>query len=518
MKRYCALSVCLLLCASCAVPPAAAPPSTPSAAVVASEIPPPRPSDREEWIALLDEVNAKNAALDAPTADLDQYKYDYSSGEPLFTAEDNALIEGLHSVTAFPQTISRADAKTEVDWYFRLLRTRYGPYTFYGGDEVFAAARETLLAQLDAGSEPLRVKEDYAPMLCAALEFIRDNHFTIGDTKMGPKTVLVGNPGVTFLLRGGAYYGGENKDREVTAVEGGPPQRYLKPTIGMDGALTQCLYTQLPEHNVIKTVTVTYRDGGEERVTLQQALANAGGPRPQATCHISQEDSIYTVQMNRMVMGSREDGPYTAGDDVLKEQFLRTATALEDYSAAIFDLRYNSGGNGNLPGEWFTAYTGEAFQPNYSKLALRRALDGSWPTPEKDARWSKPGWVADGDYYVQRPTPQFVDGAGPLLLVRTGSSTASAAEGFTDMARNLKNTLVVGAPTGGVLTANMSYFDMAMPWSKLAFSYGTNLYYWDSGYFAEGRGLAPDLYLTGNDTDARLALFLARYLPYYGMD
>lgn len=471
--------------------------------------------DQEAFLEFLDTVNEKNALLDAPSTNLDQYKYDYLGGEPLFTAEDDSLGVDLDQVTELPQTISREDAKKEVDWYFRLLRTFYGLYTFYGGDEAFGAARMKCLEQLDAGSELLSIEEEYAPMLRDSLSFARDNHWMIGNVQMCPEILLMGNPDATFSLKNGVFYGGEDGDRAVESIENEPPENYLKPAIDKEGRLAYCPYIQVPEDERIETIVVRYQGGGEEEIPLEEETANSKtGKRKEILCTYEQ-DGIYTVQMNRMVRGSSADGPYQEGDDVIRERFLETAKNLQEASVGVFDLRYNGGGNGLLADEWFRIYTGEPLQPNYSSLTLRLRMgedENSLDVLEQDARYRERGWDVDGSYYVKYPTPQFVDKKGSFLIVRTSDLTCSAAEVFTDMSRNLKNTLRIGTPTGGCITGDQSYFGVEMPWSKLSFTLGTKLYYWDEDYFSEGWGFVPDLYLTGSYVESRLDLFIERYL------
>lgn len=475
----------------------------------------PADNDQEAFLEFVDTVNEKNALLDAPSADLDQFKYDYSLGEPLLTPEEASLMVELDQVTEFPQTISREDAKKEVDWYFRFLRTFYGLYTFYGGDETFGVARAKCLEQLDAGGELLSIEKEYAPMLRDSLSFARDNHWMIGNVQMCPEILLMGNPDATFSLKNGVFYGGEDGDRAVESIENEPPENYLKPAIDKEGRLAYCPYIQVPEDERIETIVVRYQGGGEEEIPLEEETANSKtGKRKEILCTYEQ-DGIYTVQMNQMVMKNAATGPYQEGDDVIWERFLETAKIVQNASVGVFDLRYNNGGNGDLADEWFRAYTGETLQSNCSNLRIRRGIDwkeNALETPEMDAEWLKRGWDVNGYYYEKYPVPQFVDQNGPFLIVRTSDRTCSAAELFTDMTRNLKNTLRIGAPTGGIITGDQTYFDMAMPWSKLSFTCGTILFYWDEDYFSEGWGFAPDLYLTGDNVEKRLDLFIERYL------
>lgn len=279
--------------------------------------------------------------------------------------------------------------------------------------------------------------------------------------------------------------------------------------------MAYCPYIQVPEDERIETIVVRYQGGGEEEIPLEEETANSKtGKRKEILCTYEQ-DGIYTVQMNRMVRGSSADGPYQEGDDVIRERFLETAKNLQEASVGVFDLRYNGGGNGLLADEWFRIYTGEPLQPNYSSLTLRLRMgedENSLDVLEQDARYRERGWDVDGSYYVKYPTPQFVDKKGSFLIVRTSDLTCSAAEVFTDMSRNLKNTLRIGTPTGGCITGDQSYFGVEMPWSKLSFTLGTKLYYWDEDYFSEGWGFVPDLYLTGSYVESRLDLFIERYL------
>lgn len=89
--------------------------------------------------------------------------------------------------------------------------------------------------------------------------------------------------------------------------------------------------------------------------------------------------------------------------------------------------------------------------------------------------------------------------------------TFSAGEGLVHALTNVENTLIIGANTAGAFSGtNLSTFQL--PYSGLPFSFGQHLICWNTDYFREGYGLAPDIYLTGTNTDKRLGLVIQRYL------
>ena len=120
--------------------------------------------------------------------------------------------------------------------------------------------------------------------------------------------------------------------------------------------------------------------------------------------------------------------------------------------------------------------------------------------------------MKEGEYRVRRPEAQYLEREeGPFLVVLPSRGTASAAEAFTDLTRNVGRSLVIGSNTGGCLTGSQTYRGY-LPWSGTELAWGLELFVWPEGYFAEGGGLEPDVYLTGPDQEARLEQFLHRYL------
>lgn len=195
-------------------------------------------------------------------------------------------------------------------------------------------------------------------------------------------------------------------------------------------------------------------------------------------------------------------GPEWGYDGATVEAFLAAAEEARTADGVlVVDLTSNPGGNGNLPGEWFRAFTGETPEPNYATLCLDPY---DWTRRE--------GEVKEGDYRVRRPEEQYLEREeGPFLVVLTSRGTASAAEAFTDLTRNVGRSLVIGSNTGGCLTGSQTYRGY-LPWSGTELAWGLDLFVWPEGYFAEGVGLEPDVYLTGPNQEARLEQFLQRYL------
>ncbi|MEA4883139.1 MAG: hypothetical protein VB144_05705 [Clostridia bacterium] len=83
-----------------------------------------------------------------------------------------------------PSLIPKDEARQDVDFLFRVLKYGYGAYQFFGGDEAFLAAKESILAETeDFPGEDVNPGQ-LAELLQRQLGFIQDGHFSIGDKKM----------------------------------------------------------------------------------------------------------------------------------------------------------------------------------------------------------------------------------------------------------------------------------------------------------------------------------------------
>ena len=285
----------------------------------------------------------------------------------------------------------------------------------------------------------------------------------------------------------------------MVAIQGEDPANYLKRAIGPEGELTWKLYrTDVASGR--SSAVVTYADG-EETLILDPAGMD---PLDQGkeTFRRSTLAGAELLQMTSMPFVPGDAGPEWGYDGATVEAFLAAAEEARTADGVlVVDLTSNPGGNGNLPGEWFRAFTGETPEPNYATLCLDPY---DWTCRE--------GEVKEGEYRVRRPEAQYLEREeGPFLVVLTSRGTASAAEAFTDLTRNVGRSLIIGSNTGGCLTGSQTYRGY-LPWSGTELAWGLDLFVWPEGYFAEGVGLEPDVYLTGPDQEARLEQFLHRYL------
>lgn len=481
----------------------------------------PLTQDAREFSALLTETNAAHAQIDAPRADLATYRYDFGNGKPLFTVEDGARLRSFDQDNLdLHDPLPADEARAEVGWIMRLLRTQYGLYQWSGGDEAFGKAEAALLAALpQTGSIDLR---EYKALLIEHLSFIRDTHFSVDGHNMQPDLTLFSDESRAYYRKDGAFYTDAACTDAVRTLGGQAPESYLKRAIGQNGELTWYAYTLAPHAETLPLKVETAC--GSYTATLRPAVSLDSRERPETNYEYHVTGGVPFIELNRTVFGEGDQSGWSnQNDEADKQAFLASAEAVKEYPAAVIDLSFNPGGNGDLPPAWFHTLTGVDAQPNYCTLRIRhgetwlRTAYGAQTAEEiagtlasQDAYFSETGLTIDGNYYVGAPEPQFLEHPEQVLFVLTSRGTASAAEGFTDILHNLQNVVTIGANTGGVLTNGANY-GIALPYSGLFFQFGECLFYWNPSYFSEGAGMAPDVYLTGDNLDERLNLFLARY-------
>ena len=123
-RRLFPLALSLALLAGCAPAPEPTPEPTPT------------PAAAVDFHAFLDAVNEKRRAVieEGEPLDISPWTPDFAGQNHTFTdGEMEALMTRRNMVDYLPPEKARED----LDVFFTLLRTTYGAYEYFGGDEVF---------------------------------------------------------------------------------------------------------------------------------------------------------------------------------------------------------------------------------------------------------------------------------------------------------------------------------------------------------------------------------------------
>lgn len=453
--------------------------------------------EQQEFETVIDEINQKNKQINAPKGSLDQYRYDFTNKKPKMTNQDVSLIQ-LYDRKNVKKSISVVNARKEVNWLFRVLRSQYGLYTYYGGDAKFEKQQKAILKKL--GTKGTITTKKYQQILHKYLGFVVDEHFVIGDQSFSADVALFSDESIHYTKENGNYYK-ENSNVPIVTINDKKPDTYLKRAIDENGNLTYYPYDMLKMKNSY-TYTIQYQDGTLEKIILKPALFS------------------YKNNVNRMYGYDRyTNGAYVElnmvfaddGGSMTKERkrFLADVPDMKKENNLVLDLRSNGGGDLGLIEAWFKAYTGQVPQWNFNTLRIRPTKIAN---PKlMDLYMFQMGLKKSGNYYYQYPTEQYLENDNRNIFVLTSRYTASAAEAYTDVLKNLENVVTIGTNTGGVLS-NMANYSFAMPYSGLYIQFGECMIQFDSSYFKESYGLEPDIYLTGKELDTRLKKFFEIYV------
>ena len=119
---------------------------------------------------LMSEVNAEHQAVEKPEVAVAPYSQ--------YVAPRGSVEQDLTPAEPNPDgSLSMEQAQFDVNSLFDTLHKYYGLYDFYGGDEVFEAARQQALA--DCESAQTMDEDVLQQILLENLAFITDQHFSI---------------------------------------------------------------------------------------------------------------------------------------------------------------------------------------------------------------------------------------------------------------------------------------------------------------------------------------------------
>ena len=463
-KRLLPLVLSLVLMAGCMPPPESSPSPTPE--------PDPTPVAGLDFDAFLEEVNTRRKAVIETEAALDisQWTPDFTGQNDTYTEDEMELLLTPHDLTE-PLTVETA--QEDIETFFTLLRTTYGAYEYFGGDEMFGPLEEQALAQIkqEAADGKILLSKTVQDILVDALSpVVRDGHFTIGEQS------LIESHRVYMYYVPGLY---------LSDVEG-LDLNYVKPTIGPEGQICYGFYalshdgTDLPD-------TL-----GDYDLDWTQAERSTRGS--EVFTEYSYQD-IPVLQSTQMYASTPEH-------ETQLERFAACGGEYADEPVLIFDVRANPGGSDIWIMNWFEEFTGQQAEPKgayghrYSQLscwAISYPADemGTWGVSEKQGTW------------VPREN---------VALLLTDKGTASSGETAVEYFHTMENVLAIGAPNSGCDLVPNNY-EVYLPNTGIPIFFGTGLNFCETLDNRDGIGFLPDLWV--NPPDALDAA--ARLCDYYGL-
>ena len=458
--RLLPLALALALLAGCTPPPGPSP------------SPAPTPVAGLDFDVFLEEVNTRRKAVIETEAALDigQWTPDFTDQNDTYTEEEMDLLLTPHDLTE-PLTIETA--QEDIEAFFTLLRTTYGAYEYFGGDEVFGPLEEQALAQIKQEAEDGKillsrtVQDILVDVLSPA---VRDGHFAIGGQS------LIELHRVYLYYVPGLY---------LSDAEGLDPD-YVKPTIGPEGQICYGFYA-------------LSQDGTDLPDTLGDYALN--WTRAEVADRGSEVFSEYSYQ-DIPVLRSAQMYASTPEQEAQLERFAACGGEYADEPVLIFDVRANPGGSDIWIMDWFEGFTGQQAEPKrayghrYSQLSC-------WAISYPADRMGTWGISGEQGTWVPREN---------LALLLTDKGTASSGEKAVEFFHTMENVLAIGAPSGGCALVPNNY-EVYLPNTGIPIFFGTGLNFCETLDNRDGTGFLPDLWV--NPPDALDAA--ARLCDYYGL-
>ena len=174
---------------------------------------------------------------------------------------------------------------------------------------------------------------------------------------------------------------------------------------------------------------------------------------------------------------------------------------------SVMNLSLNGGGQANLASEWWQNYLGKVVPTNFFSVYTQPYMGTAGFQGIGDLIGVE---VVDPWTLIYTQPDDFVDNEN-LLIILTGKMTASSAEIFVDMARNVENTLIIGENTGGFLTNNMSG-STKLTYSRIEVGYGNMVTIFPENDFEEGYGFEPDLWCPAVYAEEAVVNFVHRMM------
>lgn len=457
-----------------------------------------------DFAAFLEERNAAHKVqLDEKYTEefFKTYGPDFYEELNLVSEEEAALLLNTPENDSLQTPYPKADILEDVDLLFRVFKSFYGPYYYYGGDEAFEAAKARIETEINAVSDQLTL-EDVIAILSKNLFFIKDRHMNIGPellcetNKIAVHDYYVEN---LWLYEDDAGYYTKKEGRKWYLSSVGNDENvneYLKVTIDEKGQLCYMLGLTVPVDDARLSI---------DAITLCRGERIAGIPivwtEFSARAGYSLEETI-TVKDGIPLLETvpRPLRNYSAEEEEAAQNRLQNMG--KDILAQDVVIVNLNGGCG-----WQSLF--ESIDHQIHELAMFRLSKTAEQLGRRNMPWQEGNY---GEYVVRYFSGKWGENNKLIFAVQDRGNFSATEDTIADI-RSIENVVLVGGSTGGTAgPSGGTNQQMFLPRTGLPVHFGASLMI-DPGYTEDGYCFDPDIWIDPDDAvDA-----IYRMCQFYGI-
>lgn len=472
------------------------------------------PTKEEEFKGLLKNINENREAFHKkPLPDINKYIGNPSRDKVVFKEGEIEVMLPSKDMKPFEKSklLTSNEAITDAESFFKLLKSSYSLYNYFGGDTTFNKAKEEITDKINTSKEISN--GDFVKLLRSNLAFIKDGHFQIGEED--ELNLYYSYEEEPFLRDDkGIYKVSNNKKYYLKSVDSKDNlEDYLKLTINEEGKLTYELgfttwskvkleYMKQSYKYTVETpelpIKISYESKGEkfeDTVNFKTEKEVNYDFKDCFSLHMS--NNIPVVNFNKI------------GENIEVTKINETKDKLKEYNITVMDLRGNYGGA-------FLALnriTEKMGIPNTEKRVMGELYSEPVLLQRKYFYGDNTDYSNNLNRFVFESKFE-VDTAladnDKLIIALIDANVASSGEGFIRRLCNMKNVILVGTNTNG---ANITYNPIRykLQNSNIRLNIPSGVYVCPDIDNFELNGFTPDIWVNSTESLDKTMKFIDYY-------